>query len=154
MDEKIALINFGGREKFENKWMRKNVLLGYSNSQQNRSLLLWGMAMHSAADVFAHSSYTDYNGEPMYISHETTVLKEADNTEFVTARYASAKVVVNNVLNHYLTGTEGSVEDFILDSTYYDGSFKIRNIHSYASEIATLTPEQDAILKGLTKEVN
>lgn len=154
MDEKISLINFDGSEKIEGKVFNRRVLLLYPNSKENRELLLWGMAMHTAADVFAHSSYTEYEGKDTYISHESTVLKEADNTEFVTSRYASAKMVVNNVLNHYLTGTEGSIEDFILDSTYYDGSFKIRNIHSYASEIATLTPEQNAILEGLTKEVN
>lgn len=153
MDEKLALINYGGKEKFSNRTFKRNVLLGYADIPENRSLLLWGMAMHTAADVFAHSSYTEYNGKMEYISHELSELKEADNSQFVTARYASAKQVVRNVLQHYLTGTEGSVEDFILDSTYYDGSFKIRNIHSYASEIATLTPEQDAILKGLSQEV-
>ena len=153
MDEKLQLINFTGREKMANRYFKKYVLLGYPNTQENRSLLLWGMAMHTAADVYAHSSYTEHEGKMTYISHETTVLKEADNTEFVTARYTSSKQVVKNVLNHYLNGTEGSVEDFILDSTCYDGSFKIRNIYSYASELYSLDANQAQILQNLSKEV-
>ena len=37
-----------------------------------------------------------------------------DNKDYEPKRYASAKAVVNNVLNNYLQGKEGSINDFIL----------------------------------------
>ena len=112
------------------------------------------MAMHTVADVFSHSSYTMHDGKMTYISHELSALNEADNDEFVPARYASAKAVVKNVLKHYIEGTEGTVEDFILGNEYYDGSFKIRNLSTYASEIKQLDANQESILASVTRKVN
>ena len=153
MDEKLQLINFGGSEKFAGKVFKQPVLLGYRNTEENRGLLLWGMAMHTAADVFAHSSYTEYNNQMTYISHESTEIKEADNSAYIPARYKAAKAVVKNVLRHYVEGTEGSVEDFILDNNYYDGSFQIRNLQKYAAELTTLNSNQDQTLRSITKYV-
>jgi hypothetical protein len=151
MDEKMSLINFGGKEQFGNDWFQKSVLQGRANTVKNRSLLLWGMAMHAAADVYAHSSYANIDGEWIYISHESTEIKEADNKDYEPKRYASAKAVVNNVLNNYLQGKEGSINDFILPEQYYDGSFKIRNMYEYANEITTLDQNQTKILKNITR---
>ena len=154
MDEKLQMINFAGTEKFDDSYLKKPVLLGYMNTPENRGLLLWGMAMHTVADVFSHSSYTMHDGKMTYISHELSALNEADNDEFVPARYASAKAVVKNVLKHYIEGTEGTVEDFILGNEYYDGSFKIRNLSTYASEIKQLDANQESILASVTRKVN
>lgn len=154
MDEKLQLINFAGTEKFDDSYLKKPVLLGYMNTPENRGLLLWGMAMHTAADVFAHSSYTMHDGKMTYISHELSVINEADNAEFVPARYASAKAVVKNVLKHYIEGTEGTVEDFILGNEYYDGSFQIRNLLKYAGEIKELDANQESVLASVTRKVN
>lgn len=153
MDEKLQLINFAGTEKFDGKLFKQPVLLGYRNTEENRGLLLWGMAMHTAADVFAHSSYTEYNNNMTYISHESSEIKEADNSSYIPARYKAAKAVVKNVLAHYVNGTEGSVEDFVLDNTYYDGSFQIRNLQKYAAELTTLNSNQDQTLRSITRYV-
>ena len=152
MDEKMKLINFGGTEKFEGKYLKQPVLYGYKNTQENRSLLLWGMAMHTAADVFAHSSYTEYEGETTYISHEGD-LREADNAEFIPARYKAAKAVVRNVMKHYVDGTEGSVEDFVLGSEYFDGSFQIRNLSKYAAELNQLDGAQMDSIEQISRNL-
>ncbi len=151
MDEKLKLINFGGKESFEGDWFNRTVLLGRANNKKNRSLLLWGMAMHAAADVYAHSSYTNINGKWIYISHESTEIKEADNKDFEPKRYASAKKIVSNVMQNCIAGREGSINDFILGNEYYDGSYKIRNLYDYASEIAVLNEQQTAILQSVTR---
>lgn len=153
MDEKLKLINFGGTEKLDGKFFKQPVLLGYRNTEENRGLLLWGMAMHTVADVFAHSSYTEYNNNMTYISHESSEIKEADNSSYIPTRYKAAKAVVKNVLAHYVNGTEGSVEDFVLDNTYYDGSFQIRNLQKYAAELTTLNSNQDQTLRSITRYV-
>ena len=153
MDEKLQLINFGGSEKFAGKVFKQPILLGYRNTEENRGLLLWGMAMHTAADVFAHSSYTEYNNKMTYISHEASEINEADNSSYIPARFNATKAVVKNVLAHYINGTEGSVEDFILDDTYYDGSFQIRNLQKYAAELTTLNSNQDQTLRSITRYV-
>ena len=93
----------------------------------------------------------------MYISWKVEVLPidvAAPLFSFVPARYASAKAVVKNVLKHYIEGTEGTVEDFILGNEYYDGSFKIRNLSTYASEIKQLDANQESILASVTRKVN
>ncbi|MBE5935452.1 MAG: hypothetical protein E7262_06630 [Lachnospiraceae bacterium] len=151
MDEKLSLIKFDGKEQFGDEWIKRSVLLGRANTNRNRSLLLLGMAMHAAADVYAHSSYTNVDGNWIYISHDSTDIKEADNKDFEPKRYASAKKIVQNVLNNYLQGKEGSVYDFVLPEEYYDGSYKIRNMYDYASEITELDEESAIILQGITR---
>jgi hypothetical protein len=148
LDEKLRLIKFGSTEKIGTTDMP--LLKGYQNTKNNRSLFYLGMAMHTAADIYAHSAYAYKDGKWIYISHSSTEITESDNTDYKPKRYKSAKKVVSTILSNYLAGKEGSVNDFVLSNSYYDGSFKLRKMYDYASEIQTLDSGTANVLKNVT----
>ena len=110
------------------------ILSGYSKSKRNKSLIVYGMALHQATDVFAHSSFTS-GGK--YINHKTYTngksVSDADDPEYCGNRIKCARAVAKNLLVHCANGTQGNVSDFAVGKSEY--SFKIKCFSSYASQV-------------------
>ena len=97
----------------------------------NKSLFIYGMALHTASDMFAHSSYDGISGS--YITHNS-----ADLTDYVPNRYECTKVFVSYLIAHIKRFEDGSISDYynMASNPIYDGSFTLGRFSTYAKEIS------------------
>jgi len=97
------------------------------------SAFIYGMAVHSATDVFAHSSY-ELNSDGKTYSHIThSGNKYADDVTHISARNNSAAQVAQNVINRYMNSKSlGSVNDFKV-SKFTKGSFYLWFFSDFAN---------------------
>lgn len=116
-------------------------LLDTATHDKYIKLFLYGVAMHTVTDLFAHSTWAKPTENSKYqrIKHDgtfdTRYDPNADSVDVVKTRFNAAKAVAKNVLNHYFNGTNGSVSDFVLSTSYYDGTYYIYKIKTYANAI-------------------
>lgn len=85
---------------------------------RNKRLFVFGMALHTVTDLYAHITY-DLNGK--YISHALG----ADSTTYYPNRYKCALEMSKYVVGHMKTATAGNLNDFLNTLSVYDGTFKI-----------------------------
>ncbi|MBS7007280.1 S8 family peptidase [Anaerostipes sp.] len=127
--------------KIQGKTFFKN----YSNA--NKKAFIFGVAMHTSTDTFAHSTYRNYNGQWYSITHAINETKgqfkenEADNPNFVPARFKMAYRAERNTLYRY-QGKRSDVavcHDFHAANApdYYPSNptFKVKRLSSYGSEV-------------------
>lgn len=113
------------------------VLNNNTVNNRNKALFIYGMALHTAADMFAHSSY-DSDGN--YISHDDVDndgAKDADDTGYVKNRDACALLFAGELVAHIKQFEDASITDYynVASSTTYDGSFTIGKFSAYAKQI-------------------
>lgn len=115
-------------------------------SNKNKSLFVWGMAIHNAMDVYAHSAWGNFSGTWRHLDHATNdnpVNGYADRTDgkAFPGRYTTACDVAKKSLSTYVTGTTGKVSDFLPSNSYsYGGvTWKIKNLASFASVLDNST---------------
>ena len=101
------------------------------------------MAIHVATDIFAHSAWSSTDGTTWNrLKTETG----ADLTNIRSKRAEAAQKVAYNTLQHYYDGTDGSLNDFALNTTDYyvftpayvksdDHAFRLGNFLKYAKAI-------------------
>lgn len=108
------------------------VLSGYTINSKNKSLILYGMALHNATDAFSHSACV--NG--VRLSNE-----EGDSTtaKYGSYRLASAKYVAKKLITHLKNGVRGYVADFAVPSGTHGGRFKMAYISEFANSINSTT---------------
>ena len=103
-----------------------------------RKYFIYGMAMHIATDIFAHSAY-DVNYR--HLSHNgydglTEGVNYADKTTKLEKRWYAAQAVAKEIFCSMYSGLEGSLLDFTgIASKYYDGSFYLGNVMWYADGV-------------------
>ncbi|ACL76698.1 zinc dependent phospholipase C family protein [Ruminiclostridium cellulolyticum] len=120
--------------------------IGIPNNAANRRAFIYGVALHVATDVFAHSTWTtDSSGIWRRITHENTgygVFNSdksigADFSSFKTGRIMAAKEVAGRIITRFKSNptTIGKVADFIVSSNCFsgtEGKFLIGNYAYYA----------------------
>lgn len=111
------IINSATKEYVNELKTWSNILGSYANTNKNRGLIVYGMALHTATDIFAHSTLDQYNNP---ISHSTN---KEDNTGYITNRYDCATAIANLLTRKIPNTLEGSVNDFVdvATNTYYPG---------------------------------
>uniref|UniRef100_UPI00286EEE26 S8 family serine peptidase n=1 Tax=Anaerosporobacter sp. TaxID=1872529 RepID=UPI00286EEE26 len=107
---------------------------------EKRKLFIWGMALHQATDIFAHSAYTKdlTSNDFVRIKHNDDFKKgsiNADDTSVCPSRYAAAKQVAKNSIAHYFTSTPGTTGDFALNTTFYDKTFYLYQMKKFSTDI-------------------
>lgn len=93
------------------EWSSDDALGEKNPSALKRRAFIWGMAMHSLADAFAHSAYRKEDGTYYAITHSTGKYTGADNTETIRKRLRNAKEAVNDAIKKYT------------DSSYPSGTY-------------------------------
>lgn len=107
------------------------------NNNKNRSLVILGLAIHNAMDIFAHSSCRT-NGT--VIEHEvnnSTGKLFADDASYYPNRVEGAVKVAKNILQKYQQGREISAADFNFISVYkpYQGAFTLIGYSEFMSAV-------------------
>lgn len=127
--------------KIQNKSFFKNY------SKANKKAFIFGVAMHTSTDTFAHSTYRYYNGKWYSITHAKNPDKgqmkenEADNPKYVSRRFDLAYRAERNTLYRY-QGKRSDVavcHDFHAASTpeYYPSNptFRVKRLSAYGGEV-------------------
>ena len=92
-------------------------------SNQNKSLFVWGMAIHTATDVFAHSAWADVyctidkRTQWEHLDHGTHNGK-ADDPDSKPKRYETAALVARSSIKKYINGGIGTVDEFLPEGGY------------------------------------
>lgn len=94
---------------------------------ENIKLFIYGIAIHSITDIFAHSAWADQNGWKR-IGHTLRVWEtNADNPNYFPLRFDMAFDAAKLALTKAYNGSEGLLTDFILPhsglGTFYLGNF-------------------------------
>lgn len=125
---------------------KKSFFKNYSNA--NKKAFIFGVAMHTSTDTFAHSTYRKYNGKWYSITHAVNPDKgqmkenEADNPNYIPARFKMAYRAERNTLYRY-QGKRSEVavcHDFHAahdPEEYYPSNptFKVKRISKYGEEV-------------------
>ena len=91
--------------------------LGMTTNGKQRAFA-WGMAMHTAADIFAHSAFVYSNGKWNHLAHGGThngeaINNYADNTSKFDGRFYSAENIVHSIVEKYdAKNGSGSYKEF------------------------------------------
>ena len=107
--------------------------LGVANTAENRKYFLWGCALHTMTDVFAHST-TKPDGKIIGHSHEGTY---PDDITYYPKRYKVAMKLTEYSLACLRVGMCGDGEEVVkaLNSEYKGkAAFKIINIKKYVND--------------------
>lgn len=113
------------------------VLEGNTVNNKNKMLVVYGMALHIATDIFSHSAY-NLAGQRISHSGENGSVPYAHDETYCSNRYDCAKEIAGNVLDKIINTSAGTVGDFKLGS-YDNGTsaecFKLRRIATYIKTI-------------------
>lgn len=96
-----------------------------------RRAFVWGMAIHAAADTYAHS--VRYQGK--LITHTTKVngVGRADSTEVCNNRYLDAQKIARKIMERYINKQSLSANDLILPQPPTD--YQIFNLYKNVAEM-------------------
>lgn len=111
-------------------------------STHNKILFIWGMAIHTATDVYAHSAWAN-----VYCKKENITKWEhldhdehngkADEEDVKPNRYETAARVARKSIKKYVQGKDGSVDDFLPEGGYKNAgaNWKIKGLSDNARKL-------------------
>lgn len=115
--------------------------VGMTTKGQKRAFA-WGLAMHTAADIFAHSVFVYSGGKWNHLAHGgehngKKVNDYADNTDKFDGRFFSAENVVKTILRKYDADSgAGSYKDFCnMDASKKD--YRLRDLTKNIKEVTS-----------------
>ncbi len=117
-------------------WSHEDTLGKYGDTDGRRRAFIWGMALHSLADAFAHSAYRKLNGSYHAITHSGKYTG-ADNVKVVPKRYRNAKEAVALAMKKYTASghPSGTYMEFKTAYSAMNGDeiedYKLGDIYKY-----------------------
>lgn len=124
-------IGLGNQKK---SW--STILKGHKVNARNKSLVLYGMAIHAATDAFAHSAVVD--GKRL-----TNEEGDSQTSKQGQYRLASAKYVAKKMLAHIKNKKRGYVSDFAVPTSVTGKKFKMIFISQMAIDINSTTYKEN-----------
>ena len=116
-----------------------NMTMGsLGSTNEYRAAFAYGVAMHTATDVFAHSVWTQKYGRLFHTTGEGKNNDYADDSTVFPERFRAAKDVAVNILAHFKNNTVGTAEDFCKSSNY-TSNFALYNFYSYLEKAGSKT---------------
>ena len=109
-------------------------LSGLNSSAYYKAAFGYGVAIHTATDVFAHCVWSKQYGR-LFHGKEANANDYADNANKVPERYDVAKDVAINILQHFKDNTVGTANDFCNSLHYNDNVFKLYNFTEYLNAV-------------------
>ena len=113
----------------------KQVLEKYTISQRNKALILYGMAIHTATDSFAHSAVFNNTRLTDKQGHVTSG-DYAGSERLNAAKHVANKLIMRIKKNSY---DRGYVADFAVPSSIHKNKFKMASISSMANAVNSNT---------------
>ncbi len=137
--------DFKGGKIGATDWSSVFQKVGVPDTNENRRIFIYGIAIHLVGDLFAHSAWAweEENEKGNIIRDNTRITHKrgADNTSFFPNRYTAAMQVVKNVIGKAYSGSVGTVYDFAIAKSYFgtdkDTRFYLGNFAPYAQAMDT-----------------
>lgn len=141
MKEDIKDLYTNGTEsgwKYALRFMQTRVDTGTKAGKQGNTngfkrALVWGMAIHTATDAYAHSA--EFCGDR--IKHEnihSQSVPDADNKNYLIWRYRDALAVAKNMMNKYVNNEELTAWDLRMPGNYTIG-YRLMNYDNYIRSV-------------------
>lgn len=108
-----------GNEKVQNQGRTK----GFKRA------VIWGMAIHSATDTYAHS--VKYRGTPVL---HTDYSNNADNIDYIRNRYEDAATIAEQMMSRYISKDGLATIDLSLPLRY-TWNYELRNFNEYIQSV-------------------
>lgn len=102
------------------------------SSNKYRAAFAYGVAMHTATDVYAHSVWTTKYGRLFHGSPNDY----ADKSNIVKERFTAAQGVAANIIKHFTNDTIGTASDFCVGISYNASIFKLYYFEDYMKSIS------------------
>lgn len=141
-----------GLSNVEKSHMKNSVSLWANNtsnySKGQKRAFVWGMAAHTAADVFAHSAYVRSGNAWCHLAHggnhnNIKYNDYADKPNKYGERFTAAKNVVKKIIQKYdAKSGEGSCAQFKA-MTSVGQTFRLRNLCKYIETMNSSTKADD-----------
>ena len=124
-------------------------------TKRQKEAFVFGLASHTATDMYAHSSFRRYDGYWRYLKHYFTDETKkkvdikhalcADNTKCIKRRYESAKKVLSLIVDRFNNNRSSIaiVRDFAIESPDVMG-IKRKYYNTYITEYSERKPADDA----------
>nr|MBP3598937.1 hypothetical protein [Eubacterium sp.] len=80
------------------------------NTAGFKRAIVWGMAIHSATDTYAHSAQIGGNR----IGHTVDYATNADNPDYRNGRYTDAQAVARQMMAKYISGDDLVARDLLM----------------------------------------
>lgn len=134
MREDFTAMNLGSKT-----W--ESVLKGIDDNikvtPQNVKLFIYGIAIHSITDLYAHSAWKQLEtGFWTRIQHPGAgkpMADTADDTQYYPMRYLTAREAAKSVLSKAYLGEVGSLYEFVYSASSYSGYY-LGNFAPYAQK--------------------
>ena len=112
------------------------LLKGNAVHNNNKSLFIYGMALHILTDTFAHSSYKFNNNDMKWerITHDIGADKPTVAPERVSCSAFASQILIDHIINQKV----GSIEDFYKiasNRVVFKGGFRLGNLSDYIKAI-------------------
>lgn len=113
----------------------------YVVNDENKSLFIYGLALHILTDTFSHSSFQpNTTGGWKRIVHQTKTENkhlDADNVNCVPGRYSCASYISKLLIEHIIKKEAASVTDYfnLITSSVFAGDFRLGNLSEYIKAI-------------------
>ena len=114
-------------------------ILGSDDTDKNKSMVVYGMALHTMSDVYAHCAYVDgkkirhkIEGTGEKMDENGNGVNDADDPHRYPNRYECAGYAVKNLLSRAKNIEEGSAVDFVFSASLYNGKFKLGKLSDCA----------------------
>lgn len=116
-------------------WSSSDALNKSNPTNGEKRAFVWGMALHSLADCFAHNTYITVNGKNYPISHDRKY-PYADTITYKEERYQHAFLAVRSAMEKYKDSSHpnGTYTDFLPLSTATQ--YKMGGIVNFIYDVA------------------
>lgn len=108
---------------------------GLRNNSYTRKAFVYGLALHAATDVLAHSTWEKNGSTWTRITHPEadSIIYNRTSGNTYSHRYYAAQQVARNVLTSYARGGEGRADDLYVNELFTTyGNFLLGNFQKYA----------------------
>lgn len=118
--------------KNESRYKGNAKVKAQTDSKSFRRAFVWGMAIHSATDIYAHS--VRYNGKHLiHKDKDKNGNPQADSKDICGSRFNDAKKIAEKMMKKYLEGKILTVKDLI-PSTGISG-YKLYKLYDYVNSL-------------------
>ena len=116
---------------------------------QNVKFFIYGMALHSITDTYAHSTFSQKGAQWERVGHNhKNFAISCDNDAYIPERWAAAQYAADSVLTKLGCGLKGDLLDFYTSNASLYGPFYLGNLSAYAQMADAV---QYSSAKGLLK---
>lgn len=104
----------------------------YADTNWEKSLIVFGMALHVIGDAYAHKAYGYQNGAYVNINHTDNWNTNADNTTYFAERELGARSSTIKAMKRYFdTRTVGNYKQFVHNNY---STYKLHKLYTYCNK--------------------